>query len=105
MSSVQSGHVGRDEHVQLPDYFDSVHHPMMVFESASVDVGDSDEDWVVDGRLTVKATTQPLRLAARMTGQRDSPLDGQQHTGFVANGRLSRLAFGVAAEVPLDLLG
>ncbi len=102
MSSVQSGHPGRDEHLQLPDYFDSVSHPEMVFQSESVD--DGDEGWIVDGKLTIKGTTQPLRLVAVLTGQRLFPLDEKQHIGFVANGRLSRLAYRVAAEVPVEIL-
>jgi len=102
MSSVQSGHPGRDEHLQLPDYFDSATHPDMVFESASVDA--ADEGWVIDGTLTIKATSRPLRLNAVMTGRRVFPLDDKEHTGFVANGRLSRTAYGIASAVPDEML-
>ena len=102
MASVQSGHPGRDEHIQIPDFFDSAAHPTMVFESESVD-GD-DGAWVIDGKLTVKGTTQPLRLTTVLTGQAVFPLDQKLHTGFVANGSLSRLAYGVAPEVPDHML-
>lgn len=102
MSSVQSGNAGRDEHLQFPDYFDAADHPVMVFESASVDA--ADEGWIIDGKLTIKGTTQPLRLLTVMTGQRLFPLDNKLRMGFVANGRLSRFAYGVAPEVPADML-
>jgi polyisoprenoid-binding protein YceI len=100
MASVQSGHVGRDEHLQIADYFDTAAHPMMVFESTSIAAGESDDRWVLDGDLTIKGTTRPLRLSAGLTGRRVFPLDEKEHTGFVANGRLSRLAYGIGAEVP-----
>ena len=74
----------------------------MVFESESV-TGD-DGAWVVDGQLTIKGTTQPLQLATVLTGQRVFPLDEKLHTGFVADGRLSRVAFGVAPEIPDHML-
>jgi polyisoprenoid-binding protein YceI len=102
MASVQSGHPGRDEHLQIPDYFDSTAHPDMVFESTEVSA--TEGGWTLDGQLTIKDTTLPLRLLAMMTGQRVFPLDGKEHIGFVANGRLSRLAFGVATDVPDDML-
>jgi polyisoprenoid-binding protein YceI len=106
MSSVQSGHPGRDEHLQLPDYFDSATHADMVFESESVsgDPDGDDERWIIDGALTIKAITRPLRLAAAMTGRRVFPLDDKERTGFLASGRLSRIAYGVAPAVPSDML-
>ena len=102
MATVQSGHPGRDEHLQIPDFFDTASYPTMVFESESVD-GD-DGAWVIDGNLTIKGTTLPLRLTTMLTGQRVFPLDEKLHTGFVASGSLSRLAFGVAPEVPDPML-
>src|SRR5262245_34572288 len=78
MSSVQSGHPGRDDHLQIPDFFDTATYPEMAFESESVD-GD-DGAWVVDGKLTVKGATQPLRLTTVLTGQRVFPLDEKLHT-------------------------
>jgi polyisoprenoid-binding protein YceI len=104
MSTVQSGHAGRDERLQLPDYFDAAAHPVMLFESTSVDAGERDGAWIVDGTLTVKDTARPLRLAVELTGRRVFPLDDKEHTGFVANGRLSRLAYGVGADVPAEML-
>ena len=102
MSSVQSGHPGRDDHLQAPDFFDSGSHPDMVFESTSVEAADG--SWIIDGDLTVKGTTQPLRLTADMTGRAVYQLDGKEHIGFRAHGRLSRLAFGVGPAVPVEVL-
>ena len=102
MPSVQSGHPGRDERLQDADYFDSAGHPAMVFESTSVTA--TDDGWAVDGELTVKGTSQPLRLDAAMTGRRVFPLDEKEHIGFVATGRLSRVSFGVATGVPSEIL-
>jgi len=102
MSSVQSGHQGRDEHIQNPDFFHSASHPDMTFRSTSI--SQTGEGWVVDGDLTVKGTSQPMRLETTMTGRKVFPLDEKEHIGFVASGLLSRTAFGVAAGVPADLL-
>jgi polyisoprenoid-binding protein YceI len=102
LPSVQSGHPGRDERLQTADYFDTALHPTMVFESTAVD--GEDERWVVDGQLTIKGTTAPLRLDVTMTGRSVFPLDEKEHIGFVASGWLSRRAFGVAPDVPDDIL-
>ena len=103
MPSVQSGHPGRDERLQLPEYFDSDTHPAMVFESTAID--GAGDHWTIDGELTVKGTTRPLRLEATMTGRRVFPADEKEHIGFLAHGTLSRRAFGVGAEVPTEVLG
>jgi len=102
MSSVQSGHPGRDEHIQNPDFFHSEPHPDMTFRSTSV--SEAGEGWIVDGDLTVKGTSQPVRLETTMTGRKVFPLDEKEHLGFVARGLLSRSTFGVAVGVAADML-
>lgn len=102
MASVQSGHPGRDEHIQNPDFFHSELHPAMTFRSVAVTA--AGEGWIVDGELTVRGAGLPVRLETRMTGRKVFPLDEKEHIGFVASGRLSRSSFGVAAEIPGDLL-
>lgn len=103
LPSVQSGHTGRDERLQAADYFDTAACPTMAFRSTAISaVG---EGWLVVGDLTARGVTVALHLDVAMTGRRVSPLDGQEHVGFVASGRLSRTAFGIALDVPPDVLG
>lgn len=74
----------------------------MAFTSASiVAVGDG---WLVAGEVSVRGVAKPLELEVAMTGSRVFPLDGKEHIGFVARGRLSRSAFGVGVGVPDDVL-
>ena len=63
---------------------------------ASTDEGRKRVGWMERGQFAGDLSV--------LTGQRLFPLDEKQHTGFVATGRLSRLAYGVAAEVPADML-
>ena len=102
MPTVQSGHPGRDESLQNEDYFDSMKHPVMTFCSTSITAADT--GWIVNGDLTIKGRTLPVRLEATMTGRKVFPADKREHLGFVARGRLSRTAFGVAVGVPAGIL-
>jgi polyisoprenoid-binding protein YceI len=103
VTTVDSGHAGRDEHLQSPDYLDSARHPTMTFRSTGFEEGAN--GWTVAGELTLKGITRPLSLLASVTGRAVFPLDGTEHIGVTASGQLSRTAFGIGPDVPAFLLG
>jgi polyisoprenoid-binding protein YceI len=102
VTTVQSGNAGRDEHLQVADYFDSANHPTMTYRSTGFVEGPS--GWTVDGELTLKGTTRPLSLQAAVTGRALFPLDQKEHIGVTATGHLHRTAFGIGPDVPAFLL-
>lgn len=100
--SLQMSHAGREAHVQGEDFFDSANHPTMSFRSSRIE-GEGDA-WSFEGPLTLRGVTQPVALVASLTGRTVFPMDGKEHIGFVANGSLSRTAFGVAPKIPTMML-
>lgn len=99
MTSVASGHPGRDQTIQNPDFFDSENHPKMTF--ASTAITENGDGYTLTGDLTIKGVTQSVDLAVTYNGSNVFPLDGSTHYGFSATGQISRSAFGVSYGVPM----
>lgn len=102
LSSLQSSHPGREEHLQGEDFFHSGQFPTMTFRSTGIE-GDG-ERWRVLGDLTLRGTTGQVGFDTTLTGRALFPLDQKEHIGFVANGAVSRSAFGVAPNIPSLML-
>jgi polyisoprenoid-binding protein YceI len=102
VTTVQSGHAGRDEHLLSPDYFDPASHPTMRFASTAFTEGP--DAWTVEGALTLKGVTRPVLLQAALTGRALFPADKRQHIGVRASGRLLRTEFGIGSAVPAFIL-
>ena len=99
MTSVASGHPGRDETIQNPDFFDSANHPKMTFASTSI--SENGDRYTLTGDLTIKGVTQSVDLDVTYNGSNVFPLDGSTRYGFSATGQISRSAFGVSYGVPM----
>ncbi len=102
VTSVQSGNAGRDEHLQAPEYLDSLNHPTMTYRSRGF--VESPDGWTVEGELTLKGITRPLALHAMLTGRQVFPLDRREHIAITATGQLARTNFDIGAQVPAMLL-
>ncbi len=102
LASLQSSHPGREQHVQGEDFFDSERHPMMTFSTSQI-LGSGDK-WTMTGPLTLRGASVPVSLEATLTGRTVFPMDNKEHIGFVASGVVSRLAFGVASQIPSFML-
>ena len=99
MSSVNSGHTGRDQRLHGADFFDVAHHPEMTFRST--EVAEEGTCYAMQGDLTIKGITQPVTLTFAYNGSAVFPMDNCTHHGFTATGTISRSAFGVSYGVPL----
>ncbi len=102
VASLQMSHVGREQHVQGEDFFDSANHPTMTFRSTQI--SGSGDRWSFEGPLTLRGVSHPVALDAELTGRAVFPMDGTEHIGFVASGVLSRRAFNVATAIPSVML-
>lgn len=100
--SLQSSHPGREEHVQGEDFFHSSEFPTMQFQSTRID--GRDDRWQVAGDLTLRGVSRPVTLNTTLTGRALFPLDQKEHIGFVADGIVSRTAFGVGSKIPALML-
>jgi len=92
-TSVETKNDARNEHVRSADFLDIVNHPTIEFRSTGVHDFDG-ETFVLDGELTIRGVTRPVRLAAEFIGV-GADAYGNDRAGFAATGTINRRDFGV----------
>ncbi|HVB06959.1 MAG TPA: YceI family protein [Acidimicrobiales bacterium] len=102
VASVTTRDDKRDEHLRSADFFDTEKFPTMRFVADRA-VPDGD-NWVVEGDLTIKATTRPVRLAVEFLGAIRDPWGGSR-LGFSASTEVNREDFGLGWNVALEAGG
>jgi len=100
LSSVNTGTADRDNHLRSGDFFSVETTPKMTFRSTDVLVK-GDNELVVSGDLTIKGVTKPLELKAELLGEGGDPWGGTR-VGIEATGEISRKAFGIDFNIPLE---
>jgi len=87
------------DHVLSADFFDAANHPRVGFRSTRVELSD-DGRAVVDGELTIKGTTLPVR--AEGTWAPEDELFGNRKAGLTLAATVDRTAYGLNwnAELP-----
>lgn len=96
----------RDTHLRSPDFFDAETYPRMVYRLTGI-TPLADGTYVADGTLTIKETTQPLQLRARLEGETPDPFGGGgSRIGISAAGQVDRFDYGLtwdglAGAVPM----
>jgi polyisoprenoid-binding protein YceI len=88
----------RDGHLQSPDFFDTARYPELRFDSTSIH--GSADDLVVEGKLTIKGTTQHIRLDGRYLGGGVDPY-GNERIGIELVTTVNRHDFGLSWNAPL----
>jgi len=102
MGSVDTNQPDRDAHLRSTDFFSTDQHPEMVFHSTTVrDIGD--DQYQVDGDLTINGITRPVVLEVEFSGVEVFPADGSTHAGFSAVTEINRNDFGVDFNMPLGM--
>ncbi|WP_369251948.1 YceI family protein [Geodermatophilus amargosae] len=99
MDSIDTRQEQRDAHIRSADFFDVGNHTVMTFRSTGV-VADG-EDWTVHGDLTIKGITKPVTLALELNGFGPDAYGGTR-AGFSARTSISRKAYGVDIDLPMD---
>ncbi|MET9733705.1 YceI family protein [Streptomyces sp. NPDC006458] len=93
LASLDTGNADRDAHTRSADLLDVEKRPTMTFRSTRV-FGE-DEDWTMEGDLTIGDVTRPVVLAVELGGVVDSPADQSRHAGFEATGEIRRSDYGL----------
>jgi polyisoprenoid-binding protein YceI len=101
-ASVTTRDETRDTHLRSADFFDVEKFPEMRFVSTRV-VPEGD-DWVLEGDLTIKETTRPVRLNLEFLGAVSDPWGGTR-LGFSASAEVNREDFGLGWNVALEAGG
>jgi polyisoprenoid-binding protein YceI len=106
MASIDTRSAERDEHVRSADFLDVRRHPVMTFratglERAAIGRRARQPRYHLDGELTVKDVTRPVRLLTEFHGVGPDPWGGTR-AGFTATAAISRREFGIEFNVPLQ---
>ncbi len=99
VNSIDSGVEAFDGHLVGKNFFDAANHPVITFNSTSMDQAATGTGRVV-GDLTIKGVTKPVTLRATLNkiGKSRSGVD---IFGISAQGRLKRADFGVDTYLPV----
>jgi len=95
LNSVNTRDETRDGHLRSKDFFDIANNGPMTFATRSFDGS------VATGDLTIKGVTLPVELDVEYLGV-DTDAYGNTRIGFEATTEISRKAWGVDFQIPLD---
>lgn len=106
MASVDTRNAERDAHVRSADILDVARFPSMTFVSTHAEralIGRRARvpRYHVDGDLTIKGVTRPVRLLTEYHGVSKDPWGGTR-AGFTATTSISRSDFGIEFNIPLQ---
>jgi polyisoprenoid-binding protein YceI len=100
VASIDTGNEQRDNDLRSSAFLDIEHHPTMTYQSTGVRPG-SDDDYLVDGELSLHGVTRPVTLTVEVNGFGPDPYGGTR-AGFSATTEISRGDFGMDTNMPLD---
>ncbi|TDQ09827.1 YceI family protein [Pedobacter metabolipauper] len=101
-NSIETGNTDRDNHLKSGDFFDAETFPKISFESTSL-TKDGD-DYKLEGSLTVKGNTKPVKLNVEFGGIATDPW-GNTKAGFTLSGKINRAEFGLTWNAALETGG
>lgn len=100
--SIDTGNTDRDNHLKSGDFFDADQFPKLTFESTSFTKGD--DDYALEGNLTIKDVTKPVKLTVEFGGIATDPW-GNTKAGFTISGKINRTDFGLTWNAALETGG
>ena len=99
MDSIDTRQEQRDAHIRSADFFDVGNHTELTFRSTSVKTDGA--DWAIEGDLTIKGITKRVTLELELNGFGPDAYGGTR-AGFSAKTEISRKAYGVDIDMPMD---
>jgi polyisoprenoid-binding protein YceI len=97
VKSINTANSKRDRHLTSPDFFDAEKYPVMTFKSTAVKHV-KDDQYTVDGEMTVKDVTQTISLPFTFMGVTANPFDEKSEVaGFEARMQIDRLSYNVGS--------
>jgi polyisoprenoid-binding protein YceI len=103
IDSIFTGNEQRDGHLKSGDFFDAAQFPQLTFESTSFKKV-SDDEYALEGNLTLKGTTKPVKLDVTYGGTMKD-LYGYTKAGFEIKGKISRKAYGLTWDAVTEAGG
>jgi polyisoprenoid-binding protein YceI len=103
VNSITTHNEQRDGHLKSPDFFDAEKYPEVKFESTSI-TKKSDDEFDMNGNLTIKEVTKPVKLNVNFGGIGKDPY-GNTKAGFTLEGKINRKDFGLTWNAALETGG
>ena len=95
----------RDAHMRSDDFFGVEEHPKITFRSTGVRPGEGENEWKVDGDLTIRGHTNPVTVDVEFLGSGLDPW-GNQRIGFSGVvPEVDREQWGLVWNSPLETGG
>ena len=101
-ASISTNNDRRDQHLRTDDFFNAGKYPEIRFASTAFTKTGPDT-YRISGNLTIRDTTRPVVLDAKMTGMLNAW--GGTHVGFKATTSIDRFDYGVKWDKTLDAGG
>ena len=93
VNSINTNNEQRDTHLKSPDFFDAGNHGQIKFVANRYEKV-SDDEYRLQGDLTIRGTTKPVTVKAEFGGIVVDPY-GQTKAGFTLDTKISRKEFGL----------
>ena len=98
LASVATGNDNRDNRIRSAGFLDVANNPVMSWRSTSVRV--AGDQYIVDGELSLRGVTRNVPLKIDVKDFVESPTGTRVR--FRASGELSRKAFGIEFNRPME---
>lgn len=103
VNSINTNNEQRDGHLKSADFFDAETYPEINFESTGLEKK-NDEEFILNGNLTIKDITKPVKLNVNFGGIGTDPY-GNTKAGFTIDGKINRKDFGLTWNANLEAGG
>lgn len=103
VASVSVSEPNLNGHLLSPDFFDAERSPQLSFASKAIAVDGDRLD--IDGELTIKGVTKPVKITGTVSGPVTHPFDGSSRLGLELETVIDRTAFGLDWNAPLPTGG
>lgn len=103
VKSVNTFNNKRDTHLRSKDFFDADKYPVMRYQSSKI-IRLKDNVYALEGLMSIKDVTKPLKMEFFHYGPRQHPFDKKSSvTGFTSGFSLNRLDYHVGSGKFFDL--
>ncbi|WP_029282064.1 YceI family protein [Pedobacter sp. R20-19] len=99
INSLDTGNTDRDHHLKSADFFNAEQFSTMEFQSSSVTKEGT--DYLINGNLTIKGETKPIKLTAEFGGIATDPWENIK-AGFTLSGKINRTDFGLTWNTAIE---
>lgn len=103
INSIDTNNTDRDNHLKSADFFDAEKFPKLSFKSSAVKKI-SENEFEIEGELTVKDVTKTITLATEYSGLMLDPW-GNTKAGLSISGKINRKEFGLTWNAALETGG